>query len=76
MKRPPEYYTLWNQAVEAVEIYLANNPQELTENQLHRLFSFTHEVLTGNASTGIVLDLYDLRLHALIGEYIPSLATL
>jgi hypothetical protein len=34
MKRPAEYYTLWNQAVEAVEIYLARNPRELTEDQI------------------------------------------
>jgi hypothetical protein len=34
MKRPPEYYTLWNQAVEAVEIYLARNPRELDQDQI------------------------------------------
>jgi hypothetical protein len=73
MKRPAEYYMLWNQAVEAVEIYLANNPQELTQDQIHRLFSFTHGVLTGNASTGITLSLYDSRLHGLIGDYVPLL---
>jgi hypothetical protein len=52
MKRPPEYYTLWNQAVEAVEIYLARNPRELTEEQLQDLFKATQFFMTCYAGSG------------------------
>jgi hypothetical protein len=34
MPTQPDKYTVWNQAVEAVEIYLASNPRELTEEQI------------------------------------------
>jgi hypothetical protein len=75
MKRPPEYYTLWNQAVEAVEIYLARNPRELTVKQLLVLFTFTcnyftnatknHKVTidpTGDAEQALVHDLIQTEI--------------
>jgi hypothetical protein len=52
MKRSPEYYTLWNQAVEAVEIYLARNPREMTEEQLQALFKATQFFMTCYAGSG------------------------
>jgi hypothetical protein len=56
MKRPAEYYTLWNQAVEAVEIYLARNPRELTEERLQVLFSSTYLMLDGRTQLGKDID--------------------
>jgi hypothetical protein len=68
MPTQPDKYTVWNQAVEAVEIYLASNPRELTEDQIVHLCRDVQQILTGNASTGIELGPTDLRLHRLIDD--------
>jgi hypothetical protein len=52
MKRPAEYYTLWNLAVEAVEIYLARNPRELTENEIVSTCKIVQDVLTHGIFSG------------------------
>jgi hypothetical protein len=50
---PVDKYTLWNQAVEAVEIYLARYPRELTEDQLQALFKDVNNTFTRLSSAEV-----------------------
>jgi hypothetical protein len=72
MKRPAEYYTLWNQAVEAVEIYLARNPRELTEDQLQDLFETVAESMGFINGLGIATPPADFVVQALVSDFLPK----
>jgi hypothetical protein len=76
MKRPPEYYTLWNQAVEAVEIYLARNPRELTETGIHTLCDYMLHRFYADRETGRIIDPLNQENQDRIDNVISLAATL
>jgi hypothetical protein len=61
---PLDKYTIWNQAVEAVEIYLARNPRELTLIEMETLFSYVNMDLTNSI---VEIDPADLEIQRWVG---------
>jgi hypothetical protein len=74
MKRPAEYYTLWNQAVEAVEIYLARNPRELSQDDLEITFNMTFAFMRDAAKyQGREIIPYGYWEQSLVAECLPKI---
>lgn len=70
----PNKYTVWNQAVEAVEIYLARNPRELDEEQIistcNVVYAFLYDAVKYNA---LVIDPAGVQEQGLVANTLAGL---